>query len=68
MIGIIDFLSDRKVLLGIGIGLVLATSIMIQVKIQYQMSKSQIEQKARSMGMQYPEDMKVINKDNGGKK
>ncbi|MEY7998696.1 hypothetical protein AB8U03_00520 [Clostridium sp. Mt-5] len=42
----------------------LATFIMSGVKIQYQMSKSQIEDKARSMGMQYPDEMKVIN--NGG--
>lgn len=40
---------------------------MIQVKINYKMSKSQIEDKARGLGMQYPQDMKVIN-DNGGKK
>lgn len=68
MTGIMDFLSDRKILLGIGIGIILATSVMLQVKIQYQMSKNQIEQKARSLGMQYPEEMKVINNDNGGKK
>lgn len=61
-------MSDRKILLGIGIGIILATSVMLQAKIQYQMSKTQIEQKARSLGMQYPEEMKVINKDNGGKK
>jgi hypothetical protein len=61
-------LSDGKILLGIGIGIILATSVMLQAKIQYQMSKTQIEQKARSLGMQYPEEMKVINKDNGGKK
>ncbi|MCH3964205.1 MAG: hypothetical protein LKE46_07990 [Clostridium sp.] len=61
-------MSDGKILLGIGIGIILATSVMLQAKIQYQMSKTQIEQKARSLGMQYPEEMKVINKDNGGKK
>lgn len=64
---IFDFLSDRKILIGIGIGIILATSVMIQVKINYKMSKSQIEDNARGLGMQYPQDMKVIN-DNGGKK
>ncbi|CAB1242115.1 hypothetical protein ACFHWD_05900 [Clostridium sp. MT-14] len=58
---VFDFLSDRKLLIGVGIGILLATFIMSGVKIQYQMSKSQIEDKARSMGMQYPDEMKVIN-------
>ncbi|ADK14111.1 hypothetical protein CLJU_c10430 [Clostridium ljungdahlii DSM 13528] len=39
---------------------------MSGVKIQYQMSKSQIEDKARSMGMHYPDEMKVMDK--GGSK
>ncbi|WP_278184435.1 hypothetical protein [Clostridium kluyveri] len=34
---------------------------MSGVKIQYEMSKSQIEDKARSMGMKYPDEVKVIN-------
>ncbi|MBA5850671.1 hypothetical protein H2684_04960 [Clostridium sp. cel8] len=54
--------------MGIGIGIIFATFVMLGVKFQYQMSKSQIEQKARSLGMQYPSDMKVIKSDNGGKK
>jgi hypothetical protein len=61
-------LSDRKVLLGIGIGIIIATSVMLESKIRYTMSKNQIEQKARSMGMQYPEEMKVIDNQNGGKR
>jgi hypothetical protein len=61
MRGIFDFFSDRKLLIGIGIGILLATFIMSGVRSQYQMSKSQIEDKARSMGMQYPDEMKVIN-------
>ncbi|MBV4419124.1 hypothetical protein KM800_07235 [Clostridium tyrobutyricum] len=61
-------LSDRKVLLGIGIGIIIATSVMLESKIRYTMSKNQIEQKARSMGMQYPEEIKVIDNQNGGKK
>ncbi|AND85264.1 hypothetical protein GTH52_02555 [Clostridium tyrobutyricum] len=61
-------LSDRKVLLGIGIGIIIATSVMLESKIRYTMSKNQIEQKARSMGMQYPEEIKVIDNQNGGKR
>jgi hypothetical protein len=47
--------------MGIGIGVIMATAIMTSVKNNYQMSKTQIEDKARSMGMVYPEDVKVIN-------
>lgn len=65
---VLDFFSDRKMLLGIGIGIIFSTSIMLAAKLNYQMSRSQIEQKARGIGMQYPEDMKVINNYNGGKK
>lgn len=58
---LIDFLSDRKLLIGIGIGIVMATFVMVGTKINYQMSKTQIEDKARGMGMIYPEETKVIN-------
>lgn len=37
------------------------------VKVQYQMSKSQVEDKARSMGMKYPDEMKVIDNGEGNK-
>lgn len=47
----------------------MSTFIMTGVKIGYEMSKSQIEDKARSMGMVYPEEAKVLNdKDKGEKK
>ncbi|WP_023625313.1 hypothetical protein [Clostridium tyrobutyricum] len=68
IIAILELLSDRKVLLGIGIGIIIATSVMLESKIRYTMSKNQIEQKARSMGMQYPEEIKVIDNQNGGKR
>ncbi|WP_333860429.1 hypothetical protein [Clostridium sp.] len=48
-------------MIGIGIGILIATFVMSGVKIQYEMSKSQIEDKARSMGMKYPDEVKVIN-------
>lgn len=58
---VVDFFSDRKLLMGIGIGIIIATAVMIGTKVNYQMSKSQIEDKARSMGMIYPQEVKVIN-------
>lgn len=58
---LLDFLSDRKILIGIGIGMIMSTFIMAGVKIDYEMSKSQIEDKARGMGMVYSEEVKVIN-------
>jgi protein subunit release factor A len=48
-------------LIGIGIGIIISTGIMTGVKLEYQMSKSQIEEKARAMGMIYPDEAKVIN-------
>ncbi|WML35424.1 hypothetical protein [Clostridium sp. OS1-26] len=34
---------------------------MAGAKVNYQLSKSQIEDRARSMGMMYPDEVKVIN-------
>ncbi|GAA0724079.1 hypothetical protein GCM10008905_17490 [Clostridium malenominatum] len=34
--------------------------VMIGAKINYQISPYEIEKRARSMGMEYPEDMKVL--------
>ncbi|MBE6065286.1 hypothetical protein [Clostridium cochlearium] len=56
----ISFLSDRKLLLGIGIGIVMGITSMIGVKINYNLSDYEIEKRARSMGMKYPEEVKVI--------
>ena len=56
-----DFLSDKRLLVGIGIGMIIATLIMTGVNINYSFSSSQIETKARALGMQYPQDFKVIN-------
>jgi hypothetical protein len=58
-----DFFSDRKLLLGIGIGIVIGIFSMLGVKYSPSMTQAQIEEKARGLGMTYPEDMKVINKD-----
>mgnify|MGYP006869346308 FL=1 len=40
---------------------------MTGAKVSYSMSSSQIENKARSMGMIYPEEAKVINEKETGK-
>lgn len=41
--------------------------IMTGVKINYNLSKSQIESKAKALGMIYPDDVKVINDRSGVK-
>lgn len=56
----ISHLSDRKLLLGIGIGLVIGVTAMTGVKINYSLSDYEIEKRAHSMGMKYPEEAKVI--------
>ncbi|OFH98052.1 hypothetical protein CLOACE_22730 [Clostridium acetireducens DSM 10703] len=43
-----------------GIGIIISTFIMTTVKINISMSKYEIEKKARSMGMEYPNETKVI--------
>lgn len=47
--------------------MILATTVMITVKIDYNLSKSQIESRARDLGMEYPQEMKVINGKDKGK-
>lgn len=40
---------------------------MTGVKVSYEMGKVQVEDKARSMGMIYPDEVKVINDKGVGK-
>lgn len=40
---------------------------MTGVKFNYEMSKVKVEDKARSMGMIYPDEVKVINNKEVGK-
>lgn len=54
-------------MLGIGIGILIATFFMITQSAIITLSKSQIETKAYSYGMRYPEDMNVINSKDVGK-
>lgn len=58
-----DFLSDRKILLGIGIGIILTTIILSTYKFKTNMSNAEIEKRARALGMDYPSEFKVMNKE-----
>jgi hypothetical protein len=53
---------DRKVLIGIGIGLIIATLALSGSSYNNKLTKAQIEEKASSYGMQYPQEEKVILK------
>ena len=55
-----DFLSDRRVLVGIGIGIIIGTAVMVNAKINVSISKTEIEMKAREYGMEYKGEHKVI--------
>jgi hypothetical protein len=50
-------------LLGIGIGIVTATIFMSAVKFNANISDVEVEKRARGLGMEYPSEFKVINKD-----
>lgn len=56
------FLMDKKILLGIGIGLVLGVIFMFGYKYTASLSDSQIEEKARGLGMIYENERKAILK------
>jgi predicted negative regulator of RcsB-dependent stress response len=53
---------DKKILLGIGIGLVLGVIFMFGYKYTINLSDSQIEEKARALGMIYENERKSILK------
>lgn len=54
-------------LIGIGIGIIIGTVAMFGYKMEVSLSKEAIERKAKSYGMDYPEEFKVINKKDVGK-
>ncbi len=56
------FFMDNKILFGIGIGLVLGVIFMFGYKYSINMSDSQIEEKARGLGMIYENERKSILK------
>ena len=51
---------DRKILLGVGIGLIIGVICMIGYKSTIGLSDSQIEQRARDLGMIYKSEQKSI--------
>lgn len=53
---------DKKILFGIGIGLVLGVICMFGYKYTVNLSDSQIEEKARDLGMIYEDERKSILK------
>ncbi|OOM16222.1 hypothetical protein CLOSAC_04930 [Clostridium saccharobutylicum] len=60
-----SFFIDRRIFLGIGIGLILGVTFMIGYKYTISLSDSQIEQKARDLGMIYENERKSILKGEG---
>lgn len=56
------FCCDRKVLIGIGIGMIISALVLSGVNFSKPMSKAQIEEQAKSYGMDYPSAFKVIMK------
>ena len=56
---------DKKILFGIGIGLILGVIFMFGYKYTANLSDSQIEEKARGLGMIYENESKSILKGEG---
>lgn len=54
------FLFDKKVLLGIGIGLIIGTILMSFYQFSISISDSQIEERARGLGMHFNNECKAI--------
>lgn len=46
-----------------GIGIIIATIFISGAKLKYTMSDYEVEKRALKMGMKYPQDVKVINKE-----
>ncbi|EHJ01463.1 hypothetical protein CDLVIII_4972 [Clostridium sp. DL-VIII] len=53
---------DKKILFGIGIGLIIGVGCMFWYKYTANLSDSQIEEKARGLGMIYENESKSIIK------
>lgn len=60
-----SFFIDKRIFLGIGIGLILGVTFMIGYKYTINLSDSQIEQRARDLGMIYENERKSILKGEG---
>ncbi|MBS5951859.1 MAG: hypothetical protein KIC47_16375, partial [Clostridium sp.] len=57
---IFNFLSDRKILMGIGIGMIITVILMLGVNYSGEISDANIEEKARGLGMHYNDECKVL--------
>jgi len=53
---------DKRICLGIGIGLILGVICMFGYKYTLNLSDSQIEEKARDLGMIYENESKALSK------
>lgn len=51
-----------KILMGIGIGMILTSIILFGFNNRTQLSNSEIEEKARALGMHYSDECKVLFK------
>ncbi|MGN0144417.1 MAG: hypothetical protein ACI398_05495 [Clostridium sp.] len=56
---------DKKILLGVGIGLIIGVICMLTYKSSIALSDSEIEKKARDMGMIYKSEQKSFFSEEG---
>jgi predicted negative regulator of RcsB-dependent stress response len=56
------FFADSRILLGIGIGLILGVVFMFGYKYEASITNSQIEERARELGMIYKSESKAMLK------
>lgn len=59
---ILDFFSDKKLLMGVGIGMILSCILMFGYEYKSNVSNEKIEEAARGLGMHYSDECKVIFK------
>lgn len=59
---ILNYLTDRKILIGIGIGIIIGVVFMFGYKYENSMSDAEIQKKARDMGMIMKDEAKSIFK------
>ncbi|MGM9974655.1 MAG: hypothetical protein ACI33K_11515 [Clostridiaceae bacterium] len=53
---------DPKLLFGIGLGLLLSIALSLPFKMDSNIAADTIEERAREMGMKYPDEIKAIEK------
>ncbi|NLZ34120.1 hypothetical protein [Clostridium isatidis] len=56
---ILDLLKDKKILIGIGIGMIFTSLLMFGFGNR-ELSDSEIEERARKMGMHFEDECKVL--------